>query len=56
MILKEFERIEMDILTVLGKVRSEIRMQVLKFPGAAAHRLKPASRPVSRGPVEKRNK
>jgi hypothetical protein len=39
MVLKEFKWLEEDIEAVLRQVRSAVKKEILKFPGAAAHRL-----------------
>jgi len=39
MVLKEFSRIEVELNLLLTDIRSGIRLQVAKFPGAGPHRI-----------------
>jgi hypothetical protein len=44
MVLKEFKWIEEDLNAILRQVRSAVKKETLKFPGAVAHRLNKSAR------------
>ena len=44
MVLKELKWVEKGIVKLLAEGRLAVKVQVLKFPGTAAHRLKQTHR------------
>jgi hypothetical protein len=45
MVLKESGKVEKNILGLMREVRTAVQGEMLKFPGAGAHRRKPVGRP-----------
>jgi hypothetical protein len=56
MVIKEFRWLEAEIRRVLAEVRSEAKMQVLKYPGAVAHRLHGGTRTAKAEKKTKRDR